>query len=421
MSLVTTDTIINATPRRWPWQKTPLSPDEHAMKQIEQQNTGMISAAHRFATALVVTASVASLVTLAGDLVQRMVHQYQTSGTVSIPAVASLMVSFILVLAMDTGMLIAALYLKSITERGLSVSKRQHQIILVLVGTLESVTYAVMIFTYEPLPFANNTPSLKNITIATVVIAVLIIIRAGAVPFLSVYLATARVISIGLEDIGGLGKVILGQGTLKKMREAAVDPTLNMADSLKLLDALEGAGSMHEKVLKFSAIYENIKGPTNTAALVKQSDLSATLETMIHGALAERDAILDEIRITLDQNVALVDEKLAQVHRVIAAMKDKPATPLKKKKATSPVRSGPELSAEERIDAIVNQMQETGNVPTMASIQETYTVGHGTAQSDLRTAKEKVKAMKQAPAPVSPPMADSEAVEVITATQEIVA
>ena len=80
-----------------------------SLHQLEQQNAGLVRLAHFFAFLLVVATSVASLISLAGDTVSAVILALRAHpDTLKVPIVASICISFFLVLAMDTGMLLAA-------------------------------------------------------------------------------------------------------------------------------------------------------------------------------------------------------------------------------------------------------------------------------------------------------------------------
>src|SRR5262249_3379630 len=145
-----------------------------------RQNAGLVKLAHLFAGLLVVATSVASLISLAGDTVQAVIQEIRLHpDQLRIPILASIVLTFFLVLAIDTGMLLTAGQVRvKLIRKARFVEMGFDLFLMGSVALLEAGTYCYMLWTYEH-P-ANQ------------VTGALIIARAIAVPLLSVYLVMAR-------------------------------------------------------------------------------------------------------------------------------------------------------------------------------------------------------------------------------------
>src|SRR5215470_2614987 len=85
---------------------------DEALADLERQGAGFARVAHLFAMLLVVLFSAGSLVALGSDALQAILAQWNHSRTLDIPSAITLSVSTLMVLAMDTGMLVAAATLR---------------------------------------------------------------------------------------------------------------------------------------------------------------------------------------------------------------------------------------------------------------------------------------------------------------------
>jgi hypothetical protein len=185
-----------------------------ALKQLEQQNAGLVRLAHFFAGLLVIATSVASLIALAGDTVQAVVNEIQHHPEqLRVPILASICITFFLVLAMDTGMLLAAGQVRVKLARHARLNSMAFDLVILIgVALLEAGTYCYMLWQYEP-P-ANQLAG------------TLIIARALAVPLLSMYLVMARPVTVMPGDILHLASLASGTGFLHDVADIASNKML---------------------------------------------------------------------------------------------------------------------------------------------------------------------------------------------------
>jgi hypothetical protein len=185
-----------------------------SLKQLEQQNAGLVRLAHFFAGLLVIATSVASLIALAGDTVQAVTTDIQQHpDQLRVPILASICITFFLVLAMDTGMLLAAGQVRVKAARHASAKSMGFDlVILISVALLEAGTYCYMLWQYE-------TPH-------NLLSAILIIARAFAVPLLSMYLVMARPVTVMPGDILHLASLASGTGFLHDVADIASNKML---------------------------------------------------------------------------------------------------------------------------------------------------------------------------------------------------
>src|SRR5262245_44916673 len=109
------------TPR---WMRAPFSrrapgdPVDRAMRELERQGAGMARLAHLFATLMVVLFSLGSLVALSGDAVGAIVNAVGHGGLPGIPQAISVLVSTLMVVCCDIGLIYAAMTLRVLRTRG---------------------------------------------------------------------------------------------------------------------------------------------------------------------------------------------------------------------------------------------------------------------------------------------------------------
>ena len=211
-----------------------------ALKQLEQQNAGLVRLAHLFAGMLVVSTSVASLIALAGDIVQAVVQEIRTHpDQLRIPILASIIITFLLVLAMDTGMLLAAGQIRVKLARKAALGAMAFDLVIMIgVACLEAGTYCYMLWQYEH-P-ANQLAG------------VLIIARAIAVPLLSMYLVMARPVAVMPADILALAALAAGTGFLRDVADIASNkrlPTSATRRKLRLFAAAAQLNAPQRKAL----------------------------------------------------------------------------------------------------------------------------------------------------------------------------
>jgi hypothetical protein len=192
------------------WNRRTQTPQEQvtrAIDAIERANKGMVTLAHVFALLLVIATSVASLISLAS-----VVLLIVLSGQGSVPQDTSIIITLLLVLAMDSGMLLASSQIRIGLQRGQTLrSLGGHVALMLFVALLEAGTYSYMLVLYEK-------PQ-------TAIAWILIIARALAVPALSIYLSMARRNTVTTSDIAYLTELYSGVGLLRDIAEAANDPT----------------------------------------------------------------------------------------------------------------------------------------------------------------------------------------------------
>ncbi|HEX9069075.1 MAG TPA: hypothetical protein VF807_09920, partial [Ktedonobacterales bacterium] len=181
------------------WRARWFGERDQVAKQLEdtsKQGSKMAGVAHWCASAMLFLFSAGSLVALGGDALVSVMTHWQ-AGRLDIPATISLAVSTLLVLCMDVAMLYAASMLRLLgMRRAEQSSMRLHQLVMGSVALIEAATYAYMAWKYEAPPSALAWG--------------LILARALAAPFLSVYLSMARPLPVTARDI--LAQVELASG-----------------------------------------------------------------------------------------------------------------------------------------------------------------------------------------------------------------
>lgn len=193
-------------------------PVDRQLDEISRQGSGMARMAHVCSLALIVLFSLGSLVALGGDDLKAIMTQWN-HGQVDIPSAISIVVSTLLVLCMDVGMVYAASMLRLLVARRASAGEmRLHQLVMAVVAILEASTYAYMSARYEH-------PA--NLAVWSLILA-----RAAAAPLLSVYLALARQLPVLPRDVLYQVELAAGKGVLKNVTELANDPEASLTDLL---------------------------------------------------------------------------------------------------------------------------------------------------------------------------------------------
>src|SRR5690348_10033868 len=95
-----------------------FDPVERAMHELERQGSGMAHLAHVFATLMVILFSLGSLVALSGDAVSATVATVEHGGLPGIPQSISVLVSTLMVVCCDIGLVYAAMTLRVLRTRG---------------------------------------------------------------------------------------------------------------------------------------------------------------------------------------------------------------------------------------------------------------------------------------------------------------
>ena len=195
-----------------------------ALADLERQGAASARIAHLFAMLLVVLFSAGSLVALGSDALQVILIQWNISHTLNIPSAITLSVSTLMVLAMDTGMLVAAATLRVLSARRARLGERWvHIAVLAIVAVIEASTYAYMSYRFE-------TPG--SIAAQTLILA-----RALAAPILAVYLSMSRALPVTSRDIMSQVELASGRGLLRDVTLAANDRAAPLERKMRLYGA----------------------------------------------------------------------------------------------------------------------------------------------------------------------------------------
>lgn len=177
------------------------------LRAIERQGAGSVMFAHGLAYLLVIAFSAGSLIALAGDALNHFIAQAR-GGVLDVPSLISFIVSFALVFAMDTSMVIAAANVRMHKQRhqpGAAI----HVAMIVGVCAVESATYLYMSYVYD------HPAGWVAWTILTA--------RAVAAPIVAVYLSLSRTLPISARDINTQVEAVTGRGVLVDMTRIADD------------------------------------------------------------------------------------------------------------------------------------------------------------------------------------------------------
>jgi hypothetical protein len=208
------------------WRSRWFGERDQVAKQLDdtsKQGTGMARLGHSSAFLMVLLFSIGSLVSLGGDALASVTAGIQ-AGRLDIPAAISLGVSTLLVLCMDVAVLYAASMLRLLAMRRAEASSmRLHQLVMGSVAVLEAGTYAYMAWRYEsPVSW---------------VAWILILARALAAPFLSVYLSMARPLPVTARDILAQVELASGLGLIRDTVTIANDPHASLSRKVALFGA----------------------------------------------------------------------------------------------------------------------------------------------------------------------------------------
>lgn len=231
----------------------PTRPDavERQLKRLASQGGHTARLAHLCAFLLIVLFSAGSLVSLSGEALTSILSQWHARGALDVPAAISVAVSTLLVLAMDVSMIYAASVLRMLTARhAYDSEKRTHQLVMAGVAILEAATYAYMSALYD------HPASLATWA--------LILARAGAAPFLAVYLSMARPLPVERRDILAAAALASGAGVLRDVTTLANDASAPLARKVALYKAADHApGRDDEQLDRMMAV---LAGPTTPSA-----------------------------------------------------------------------------------------------------------------------------------------------------------
>jgi hypothetical protein len=200
-----------------------VDPVDRTMRELEQQGSGMARLAHMVATLMVVLFSLGSLVALSGDAFTQIVSAIEHHGIPGIPQAISVLVSTLMVVCCDVGLVYAAMTIRVLRVRGASGSEQVlHWLVLSIVSVIESGTYLYMSWLYEH-------PS--------GVAWALVVARAVAAPLLSVYLSMASAHPVTPRDILHQAELAQGIQLVRDVLQVAQDPDAALADKMRLYKA----------------------------------------------------------------------------------------------------------------------------------------------------------------------------------------
>lgn len=205
-----------------PFPRRHADPVDEQLRDIAHQGSYMAVLAHGCAFLLIVLFSLGSLVALSGDALAHIASVGVVAATV--PAIISVLVSTLLVVCMDTGMVYAAAMLRiQMARRAESAEMRLHVAVLVAASVLEAGTYCYMAAQYD-------RP-------ATVAAWILVIARALAAPLFSVYLSMARPLPVGPRDILYQVELATGRGVIRDAVVVANDGSAPLSRKMALYGA----------------------------------------------------------------------------------------------------------------------------------------------------------------------------------------
>jgi hypothetical protein len=198
--------------RRWiraPFsRRAPADPVERAMRELERQGAGIARLAHLFATLMVVLFSLGSLVALSGDAFGAIVNAVEHGGLPGIPQAISVLVSTLMVVCCDIGLVYAAMTLRVLKTRGTSRDEQLlHWFVLVSVATIEAGTYLYMSARYE-----------SPVGVAWAIVV-------------------ARAHPITPRDILHQAELAQGIQLVRDVHQVAQDPSASLADKMRLYGA----------------------------------------------------------------------------------------------------------------------------------------------------------------------------------------
>jgi hypothetical protein len=198
-----------------------VHPIERTMRELERQGGALVHMAHSFATLMIVLFSLGSLVALSGDAVTDIVGTMERGGVPSVPEAISVLVSTLLVVCCDVGLVYAAMVLRALRTRGATEGYGLHVAVLVSVSVIEAGTYLYMSAKWEaPSGWAWA----------------LIVARAAAAPLLSAYLAMATKLPITSRDILHQAELWQGIQLVRDVIAVAADSAAPLADKMELYE-----------------------------------------------------------------------------------------------------------------------------------------------------------------------------------------
>lgn len=195
-------------------------PVDVQLRDIARQGAGMSAVAHIFATVLLVLFSLASFVALAGDAFTRFLRE-RAAGAIDIPSAISILVSILIVPAMDWGMLYAASTVRIMaTRRRPGSAIWLHSAVVVVCCLVEGGAYIYMSALYE---HPASAPAWAIITV-----------RGLTAPLLAVYLSMAHPLPVTEQDILYQVEFAAGAGVIRDVVRLANDPDAPLARKMAL-------------------------------------------------------------------------------------------------------------------------------------------------------------------------------------------
>lgn len=251
-------------------------PVERAVSDLERQGAGLARVAHLVASLMVALFSLGSLVALSGDAFTAIVSTVEHGGVPGIPQAISILVSTLMVICCDVGLVYAAMTLRVLRVRGGGRDEQVlHWFVLLAVSVVEAGTYFYMSVIYEhPSGLAWG----------------LVIARALMAPLLSVYLAMARPHPVTPRDILHQAELAQGIQLVRDVVRVAQDPTASLADKMRLYGASAQMSYQDRARLEgMIAVVQDRLAPTAAAPFVP-----ALVDGVIVGESAEQEELGEE-------------------------------------------------------------------------------------------------------------------------------
>ena len=212
-------------------------PIERQLRKLDRQGMRRVKVAHSCALAVIVLFSLASLVAFSTDALNSVYASWTQAHTVNVPAAISALVSCLIVLCMDIGMLNAAAELRVLQSRhAQGAEKRSRQLLMAAIALVETGTY-----TYMEWKFSHP---------ADWIAWTLICARAVLMPVLSINLSLVRPVAYGPEDILSQSERLSGRNLMRYVITAARGATATFAQTLNIYRASAVANPQSQERLE---------------------------------------------------------------------------------------------------------------------------------------------------------------------------
>ena len=195
---------------------------QRAIREVGQRGRFTAGAAHAAALVVLIVFSLGSLVGLTGAALTRLLTETH-HGWADVPLAIEIVVSTLLVPAMDIGMLYAATMIRILRQRR-QTGAALHVGVIICVGIIEAATYVYMSAVYD-------APH-------TLAVWALIIARGLTAPLLATYLSLAMTPPVGSGDILYLTESLAAEGVLADMAQIAHDATAPTDRKLAIYQAV---------------------------------------------------------------------------------------------------------------------------------------------------------------------------------------